>query len=141
MHQLTTPGGSSMYRNALTCGLLRVLSAPVLAPDPTAEALQRDLKDAIRRAKPSIARTIDSRSDLAVLNLLTPEGLKLKSLPIGRGDELEQGDFVIGLTYPQAAGFRETEPSAYWGNVSKLHKPDDKVRDNPPDEERGMRLY
>src|SRR5690349_13966328 len=68
MHQVTTSGVSVMYRTALTCGLLALLTISLRAADPipanpAGQALQRELKDAIQRARPSIACILVSRSD------------------------------------------------------------------------------
>src|SRR5262249_15165549 len=61
----------------------------------------------------------DPRSDLAVLKLLTPPK-GLKALAVGRGEDVRQGQFVVGLTSIYAAGFEDTGPSADWGIVQNV---------------------
>ena len=64
---------------------------------------------------------LDCRSDLAVLRLigkLPP----LKALPLGDGDAVRKGQFVIALANPFAAGFRDGSPSASFGIVSNLRR-------------------
>ncbi len=83
----------------------------------------------------------DPRSDLAVLRLLTPPP-DLKALPLGQGENLEQGQFVLALTNKYAAGFLDDGPSAEWGLVSALKRraliftPD-----SPDPEDRSKSLY
>jgi S1-C subfamily serine protease len=63
----------------------------------------------------------DPRSDLAVLRLLerVPD---LRPLKIGDGSKLRKGSFVLSLSNPFAAGFRDGSPSASWGIVSNLRR-------------------
>jgi serine protease Do len=63
----------------------------------------------------------DPRSDLAVLRLLDPPA-NLKALKLGDGGKLRKGDFVLSLSNPFAAGFRDGSPSASWGIVSNLRR-------------------
>jgi S1-C subfamily serine protease len=68
----------------------------------------------------------DQRSDLAVLHL-TAQGEAFKFLPLGKGEELRKGHFVLSLANPYAAGFKDGSPSASWGIVSNLRR-----RKTPP---------
>jgi len=80
----------------------------------------------------------DPRSDLAVLKMLSPPK-GLKSLALGRGDDVRPGQFVLALTNRFAAGFRDTGPSADWGIVSAV-----RTRQEPSrleEQERGKKLY
>jgi serine protease Do len=64
----------------------------------------------------------DPRSDLAVLRLLDrPAGLQ--AIKFGDGGKVRKGQFVIALSNPSAAGFRDASPSASWGIVSNLRHP------------------
>ncbi len=63
----------------------------------------------------------DPRSDLAVLRLLDPIP-NLKALKLGDGGKLRKGDFLLSLSNPFAAGFRDGSPSASWGIVSNLRR-------------------
>src|SRR5262245_9246115 len=63
----------------------------------------------------------DSRSDLAVLRLLNPAGA-LKAIALGDGDKLERGQFLLSLSNPFAAGFRDGQPSASWGILSNIRR-------------------
>ncbi len=63
----------------------------------------------------------DPRSDLAVLRLLDPPP-NLKALKLGDGGRLRKGDFLLSLSNPFAAGFRDGSPSASWGIVSNLRR-------------------
>jgi len=63
----------------------------------------------------------DPRSDLAVLRLLDPPH-NLKALKLGDGGKLRKGDFLLSLSNPFAAGFRDGSPSASWGIVSNLRR-------------------
>lgn len=63
----------------------------------------------------------DPRSDLAVLRLLDPPR-NLKPLPLGDGNGLRKGQFVLCLANPFAAGFRDGSPSASWGIISNLRR-------------------
>jgi S1-C subfamily serine protease len=75
----------------------------------------------------------DPRSDLAVLRLLDrPPGLK--ALKLGDGEKVKKGQFVVSLSNPFAAGFRDGSPSASWGIVSNLRR---RPPGNPDEKERG----
>ena len=63
----------------------------------------------------------DPRSDLAVLRLITPPP-NLKALRQGDGSKLRKGDFLLSLSNPFAAGYRDGSPSASWGIVSNLRR-------------------
>jgi S1-C subfamily serine protease len=63
----------------------------------------------------------DPRSDLAVLRLLDPIP-DLKPIKIGDGSKLRKGTFVLSLSNPFAAGFRDGSPSASWGIVSNVRR-------------------
>ncbi len=63
----------------------------------------------------------DPRSDLAVLRLLDRVP-NLKALKLGDGGRLRKGDFLLSLSNPFAAGFRDGSPSASWGIVSNLRR-------------------
>lgn len=63
----------------------------------------------------------DERSDLAVLKLLdAPRNLpalkRSPALPI------RKGQFVLAVTHPYAAGFRDGSPSVSWGLLSNLRR-------------------
>ncbi|MBX9680788.1 MAG: PDZ domain-containing protein [Gemmataceae bacterium] len=64
----------------------------------------------------------DPRSDLAVLKLLDPRLNPLPALKWNSEPKLERGQFVIALTHPFAAGFRDGQPSVSWGIVSNLRR-------------------
>ncbi|HZY87548.1 MAG TPA: trypsin-like peptidase domain-containing protein [Gemmataceae bacterium] len=64
----------------------------------------------------------DPRSDLAVLRLLDKVP-GLRPIAFGDGDKLRKGQFVVLLSNPYAAGFRDGSPSASWGIVSNLRRP------------------
>jgi serine protease Do len=64
----------------------------------------------------------DPRADLAVLKMIHPPA-DLKALPFGDGGKVRQGDFVVGLANPFAAGDRDGNPSASWGMVSNVRRP------------------
>ena len=64
----------------------------------------------------------DPRSDLAVLKLLNPNVLPLKAIALGDADKLERGHFVLTLSNPFAAGFRDGQPSASWGVLSNIRR-------------------
>jgi serine protease Do len=77
--------------------------------------------------------SLDGRSDLAVLRLLGTH--ELKPISFGDADALKKGQFVVALSNPFAAGFRDGEPSASTGIVSHLRRrvinlPDEKDRRN-----------
>jgi serine protease Do len=64
----------------------------------------------------------DPRSDLAVLRLLDPPKKGLKALKFGDGDKLRKGQWIVSLSNPYAAGFRDGSPSASVGIVSNLRR-------------------
>jgi serine protease Do len=64
----------------------------------------------------------DPRSDLAVLKLLNPNAVPLKAITLGNADNLERGAFVLTLSNPFAAGFRDGQPSASWGILSNIRR-------------------
>jgi S1-C subfamily serine protease len=64
----------------------------------------------------------DGRSDLAVLRLLNPDILPLKPIPIGEGEKVQKGHFVVTIANPFAAGFRDGSPGVSWGMVSNLRQ-------------------
>lgn len=74
----------------------------------------------------------DQRSDLAVLKLDAPLPA-LKAIPIGQGEKLRKGQFVLSLANPFAAGFRDGSPSASWGIVSNLRRraPSKETKEEP----------
>jgi S1-C subfamily serine protease len=77
----------------------------------------------------------DPCSDLAVLRLLDrPAGLK--ALKLGEGEKVKKGQFVVSLSNPFAAGFRDGSPSASWGIVSNLRR---RPPGNPDEMERGRK--
>jgi S1-C subfamily serine protease len=63
----------------------------------------------------------DPRADLAVLKMIQPPA-DLKPVPIGDGGKVRQGDWVVSLANPFAAGFRDGNPSASWGMVANLRR-------------------
>jgi serine protease Do len=63
----------------------------------------------------------DSRCDLAILKLLNMDGL-LKAIPLGDADKVQRGQFVLTLSNPFAAGFRDGQPSASWGILSNIRR-------------------
>ncbi len=64
----------------------------------------------------------DPRSDLAVLKLIAPNFLPVKPIVLGDADKVEQGQFVLTLANPFAAGFRDGKPSASWGIISNIRR-------------------
>ncbi len=64
----------------------------------------------------------DPRSDLAVLKLLERSALPLKAITLGDADKLQRGHFVLTLSNPFAAGFRDGQPSASWGILSNIRR-------------------
>jgi serine protease Do len=64
----------------------------------------------------------DARCDLAVLKLIQPNFLPLKPIVFGDADKVEQGQFVLTLSNPFAAGFRDGKPSASWGIISNIRR-------------------
>jgi serine protease Do len=69
----------------------------------------------------------DPRSDLAVLRLLDPPK-NLKALKFGDGDKLKKGQWIVSLSNPYAAGFRDGSASASVGIVSNLRRRGPPVR-------------
>jgi S1-C subfamily serine protease len=63
----------------------------------------------------------DPRADLAVLRMLHPPA-DLRAIPIGDGSKVRKGDWIVSLSNPFAAGFRDGSPSAAWGIVSNLRR-------------------
>ncbi len=63
----------------------------------------------------------DARADLAVLKLIGQVG-PLKTIPLGDADKAERGQFVLTLSNPFAAGFRDGQPSASWGILSNMRR-------------------
>jgi len=64
----------------------------------------------------------DPRCDLAVLKLLNKDLLPLKAIPLGDADRMERGNFVLTLSNPFAAGFRDGQPSASYGILSNIRR-------------------
>jgi serine protease Do len=64
----------------------------------------------------------DPRSDLAVLRLLGPNLGALPAIKVGDGAAVRKGQFVVALSNPFAAGFRDGSPSASWGIVSNVRR-------------------
>jgi serine protease Do len=63
----------------------------------------------------------DPRADLAVLKMLHPP-VDLKAIPMGDGGKVHQGDWIVSLANPFAAGFKDGNPSASWGIISNLRR-------------------
>jgi len=82
---------------------------------------------------------LDTRSDLAVLRLIDHVP-NLKAIKPGDGSKLRKGDFVLSLSNPFAAGFRDGSPSASWGIVSNLRRRATGVLSDIPTTERNTRL-
>lgn len=77
----------------------------------------------------------DSRSDLAVLKMLSPP-VDLKAVKFGDGGKVRKGDWIVALANPFAAGFRDGSASASWGIVSNVRRrapgsPDETKRAKP----------
>jgi serine protease Do len=64
----------------------------------------------------------DPRSDLAVLRLVDETVGPLMAIRFGDGDNVRKGQFIVALTNPFAAGFRDGSPSASWGIISNLRQ-------------------
>lgn len=64
---------------------------------------------------------LDPRSDLAVLKLQRPL-LGLKEIPLGDADDVKKGQFIVTLSNPYAAGFRDGSPSASTGIISNVRR-------------------
>jgi serine protease Do len=62
----------------------------------------------------------DPRSDLAVLRLLNQDLRPLKAITFGNGGRLEKGQFVVSLTNPYTAGFRDSGATMAWGIISNI---------------------
>jgi serine protease Do len=73
-----------------------------------------------RRSRATIYAA-DNRSDLAVL-ILDNQRLDTPPIALGRGEDLVKGSFVVGVSHPYVAGFREAGPNATWGIVSNLRR-------------------
>ena len=63
----------------------------------------------------------DERSDLAVIRMLQPPP-NLVALPMGDAEGLRKGQFIIALSNPWAAGFRDGSPSVSWGMLSNIRR-------------------
>src|SRR5689334_19805658 len=67
MHQVSTPGGFSMYRTALACGLLALLAVAVAAaerpPNEAVAAIEDAITGVVERTAPSVVCILVSRSD------------------------------------------------------------------------------
>ncbi len=63
----------------------------------------------------------DERSDLAVLKLIDPPA-GLKALPMGDADTLKKGQFLLSISNPFAAGFKDGSPSVSWGMLSNIRR-------------------
>ena len=59
----------------------------------------------------------DPRADLAVLKMIHAPA-DLKAIPMGDGGKVDQGDWVVALSNPFAAGFKDGNPSASWGIIA-----------------------
>ncbi len=64
----------------------------------------------------------DPRSDLAVLQLID-EQVALKEIHFGDANNLKKGQFVVAVSYPFAASFRDGSPTASFGIISNLRRP------------------
>lgn len=64
----------------------------------------------------------DPRSDLAVLKLINVNVLPLKAIVLGDADKMERGQFVLTLSNPFAAGFRDGQPSVSFGILSNIRR-------------------
>lgn len=82
---------------------------------------------------------MDPRSDFAVLRLIDRVP-NLKALKLGDGGKLRKADFVLSLSNPFAAGFRDGSPSASSGMVSNLRRRATGVLTDIPSNERNARL-
>jgi S1-C subfamily serine protease len=92
-----------------------------------------------RRGSWADIHALDTRSDLAVLHLIDRVP-NLKALKLGDGGKLRKGDFVLSLSNPFAAGFRDGSPSASWGIVSNLRRRATGVLTDIPNAERNSKL-
>jgi S1-C subfamily serine protease len=84
-------------------------------------AKDADSADATPREGMAGIIAADAKSDLAVLKLDLRQG-GLPTIPLGRGEDLKKGSFVVALGHPYAAGFRDGSPSASTGIVSNLRR-------------------
>lgn len=80
-------------------------------------------------------KAADPRSDLAILELVLPDGepapgLKLKPMPLGDGSGVRRGAMVIALGNPYAIA-RDGQASASWGIVANV---DRKLPASPDDD-------
>lgn len=80
----------------------------------------------------------DPRSDLAVLRVRNTRILPLRALPVSADAKMQRGQFVLTLTNPYAAGFRDGQPSASFGIISNLRS---RIPGQPREEERTKPLY
>jgi serine protease Do len=64
----------------------------------------------------------------------------LQALKLGDGGKLRKGDFILSLSNPFAAGFRDGSPSASWGIVSNLRRRATGVLSDVPSIERNTKL-
>jgi serine protease Do len=64
----------------------------------------------------------DPLSDLAVLKLLNERIRPLKEIRWGDGGAVRKGQFILSVSNPFAAGFRDGSPSASWGIVSNIRQ-------------------
>ena len=64
----------------------------------------------------------DPRSDLAVLEILSPNPLKLIPITIGDGASVFPGQFVLALGNPFGTARPDGHVSASWGIVSNIHR-------------------
>jgi S1-C subfamily serine protease len=67
-------------------------------------------------------RAADPRSDLAILQLLDTSLRPLQAIKLGDGAAADKGQFVVALSNPFAAGFRDGGPSASWGILSNIQR-------------------
>lgn len=103
--------------------------------------LPPDQRDAGATSRGSWAdiHAADPRSDLAVLRLIERVP-NLQALKLSEDSKLRKGDFVLSLSNPFAAGFRDGSPSASWGIVSNLRRRATGVLTDVPTKERNSRL-
>lgn len=103
--------------------------------------LPSDKRDAVAANRGSWAdiHALDPRSDLALLRLIDRVP-NLKALKVSEDSKLRKGDFVLSLSNPFAAGFRDGSPSASWGIVSNLRRRATGVLTDIPSTERNAKL-
>ncbi len=92
-----------------------------------------------RRGSWADIHAFDTRSDLAVLRLIDHVP-NLKGIKLVDGSQLRKGDFVLSLSNPFAAGFRDGSPSASWGIVSNLRRRATGALSDIPSTERNTKL-